>query len=112
MRDVSLASFASDVLERGLPVLVLFWTPWCRPCEAVASAVEALADDYESRFAVCRVNTVDHPELQRRYQTDRVPTFLVFRGGQIVRRIIGQLPMVAIRKQLDLMLTADASGIR
>ena len=107
MRDVTTLSFATDVLGRSLPVLVYFWAPWCNPCQTMAPVVEALANDYEGRLAVCRINTDDHPEIQRRYQTDRIPTFLVFRGGRLVRRMIGHLPTFAIRHQLDVMLTAE-----
>ena len=90
-------NFKREVLEASGTVLVDFWAPWCGPCRALTPAIQNLARDYK----VCQVNIDNNPGLAGRYRVNAVPTLLVFRGGQEVRRIEGAVPEAQLRAALD-----------
>jgi thioredoxin len=87
----------TEVVNSDKPVIVDFWAPWCGPCRALNPTIHALARDYK----VCQVNIDNNPGLAGRYRVNAVPTLLVFRGGQEVRRIEGALPEAQLRAALD-----------
>jgi len=90
-------NFKREVLEEGGTVLVDFWAPWCGPCRALTPAIHNLARAYK----VCQVNIDNNPGLAGRYRVNAVPTLLVFRGGQEVRRIEGAVPEAQLRAALE-----------
>lgn len=79
-----------DVLSNGrVPALVDFWAAWCGPCRMVAPEVERLAREMAGRAIVLKVDTELHPELAARYRVQSIPTFLVLKGGTLVRQQAG-----------------------
>ena len=106
IRETTTASFGLDVLLSQRPVLVYFWAAWCSSCRTLEAAMETLAQDYAPRLTVCRVNTDEDAELAGRLQGDRIPAIIMFRDGQPIRRIVAQLPVSVIRRQIDAVLTS------
>jgi thioredoxin 1 len=93
-------NFDAEVLKAEVPVLVDFWAPWCAPCRMIAPAVEALANEYEGKVKVGKVNIDDFPAIAQRYHIHSIPTVLVFKGGEPVNQVMGAVP----KKHLEEML--------
>ncbi|MBC7362851.1 MAG: thioredoxin [Candidatus Aminicenantes bacterium] len=85
-------NFEQEVLRSDLPVLVDFWAPWCGPCLMVAPAIEEIAETYQGKLKVVKVNVDENPRLSASYQILSIPTLILFKGGQPVDSVIGALP--------------------
>ena len=99
--QVSDASFDGDILKSAVPVLVDFWAPWCGPCRSVAPIVEALANEYAGKIKVAKINVDESTEVATRYQITSIPTFLLFKDGQVADRAMGALPKSEFVKLID-----------
>lgn len=85
-------NFDTEVLQSGTPVLVDFWAPWCGPCRAVAPTVDAIATEFSGRLKVTKINTDEAGEVAMKYGVTSIPTLMVFKGGQVVERVLGNRP--------------------
>lgn len=94
-------TFDQEVLRAGLPVLVDFWAEWCGPCRMVAPIVEELATEYAGRVKVAKVDVDDNQRLAMRYSIMSIPTLGVFKGGELVDRIVGYMPKQELKRRLD-----------
>jgi thioredoxin 1 len=87
--EVSEENFALEVLKSPLPVLVDFWAPWCEPCQTVAQTLLVIAQLYESRIKVVRINTDKNRKLARRYRICGLPTVILFLKGKPIKSSLG-----------------------
>ena len=101
---VGKADFDAKVLQADQPSLVDFWAPWCFPCRMIAPTIEELANDYDGRVIVAKVNTDEHGEIAQSYGIQGIPTMILFKGGQEVDRITGAVPKQALVAKLDALL--------
>ena len=92
------AEFAREVLESTRPVLVDFTAHWCPPCRAIAPILESLAAEYEGRIKMAQLNVDDHQELAEQYGVRAMPTLLFFKGGKVVKQIVGALPRAKLEE--------------
>ena len=93
-------NFEAEVLQSDKPVLVDFWAPWCGPCRMLAPAVAQIAEEYEGRAKVCKVNVDDEPELASRFGISGIPTVLVFKNGQLAETMVGLRPKAELEALL------------
>jgi thioredoxin 1 len=106
---VSDATFESEVLKSDKPVLVDFWAPWCGPCRMIAPIVEELANDYEGKAIIAKVNVDDNPKISMQFGIRSIPTLLIFKNGQVVDQIVGAVPKGVIESKLKSQLTASVA---
>ncbi|HEX7342784.1 MAG TPA: thioredoxin [bacterium] len=99
------SSFKQDVLESALPVLVDFWAEWCGPCHMLAPIVEQIAQDYQGRVKVGKLNVDENPQIAAQFGIRGIPTLLLFDKGKPVEQIIGAVPKAQIMTKLDAHLS-------
>jgi thioredoxin len=95
------ASFETDVIRSGLPVLVDFWAPWCGPCRMVSPIVEELGREYRTRIRIAKVNTDDNPRWASRLGVQGIPTLILFKDGKEVDRIVGAAPKPSYKQFIE-----------
>ena len=94
-------TFPSEVLQSELPVLVDFWTTWCAPCKVVLPVIEELAAEMAGKVRFAKLDAETNQALAVRYRVASFPTFVLFRGGQMVDRTLGAQPKSHFRAFLE-----------
>ena len=92
VREVTDASFESEVLKSDTPVLIDFWAPWCGPCRAIAPIVEELAKEYDGKLKVVKMNVDENPQTPGAYGVRGIPNLILFKGGTVKEQIVGAVP--------------------
>jgi thioredoxin 1 len=95
------SNFESEVKKPGAPILVDFWAEWCGPCRMVAPVLDKLADEYEGKVRVGKVNVDDESSLAGRYGVQSIPTLLLFKDGKVVDQYIGATTRDVLIKMLQ-----------
>lgn len=93
-------SFADDVLLSDKPVLVDFWAAWCGPCKMVAPVLEEIATEKAGALTVAKIDVDENPGIARDFQVVSIPTMILFKNGQPVKRIIGAKGKAALLREL------------
>ena len=90
--EVNDGSFEEQVLDNEMPVLVDFWAEWCGPCKMIAPIVDELADQYDGKLRVAKLDADENPNTIQVYEVRGIPTLILFKDGHAVERITGYMP--------------------
>ncbi len=97
-------TFQAEVLESGTPVVVDFWATWCAPCRALAPTIDKLAEQYEGRAKVVKLDVDKAPDIASEYGVRSIPTVIVFDKGKEAARWVGVQPLPTFSAALDKVL--------
>jgi thioredoxin 1 len=102
--EINEKNFEDEVLKSDLPVLVDFWAPWCGPCQMLTPILEDVANDYEGKIRVVKVNIQENENLASQYGIMAIPNLKIFKNGQVIDEIIGLQPKEAIGEKIEAVL--------
>jgi len=105
---VSDAEFEASVVQSDKPAIVDFWAEWCQPCKMLAPTVEEIANEYDDKILVTKLNVDDNPQTATKFGIRGIPTLLFFKGGQVVQQIVGVKTKAEIKKIIDEHLFASS----
>ena len=95
------ANFETTVNQTAQPILIDFWAEWCGPCRRLAPTVDELANDYNGKVLVAKMNVDENPATPMRFSIRGIPTLLLFKGGQLVEQVVGLADKDHLKKLLD-----------
>ncbi|NDU73361.1 thioredoxin [Actinomadura sp. DSM 109109] len=101
MKAVTDADFASEVLENDKPVLVDFWATWCGPCRMVAPILEEISREHGDKIDIVKLDIDENPGVPQQYGILQIPTMNVYKGGEVVKQIMGAKPKAALLRDLS-----------
>lgn len=95
------SNFEQEVINSSVPVLVDFWAEWCMPCRMLAPTIDELAEAYKGKAKVGKVDTDSNRDVSVKYGISAIPTILLFKDGQVIKKFVGLSPKAEFAAELD-----------
>lgn len=100
-KELTVASYDAAIAQADKPVLVDFWASWCGPCRALGPIVEEIATEMSDRLDVYKCNVDEEGELAQRFSIMSIPTLILFKNGEIVHTMVGNMPKAALIAEIE-----------
>lgn len=97
-------NFDQEVHQSETPVLVDFWAEWCAPCRLLAPTIDALAQEYQGKVKIGKLDTDANRDVAMKHQISMIPTIILFKGGEVVKKITGVTPKKELTGELEALL--------
>ncbi len=94
-------NFANEVKESSIPILVDFWAEWCAPCRMVAPVLDELAEEFDGKIKIGKVNVDQNRSVAAQYGVMSIPTLILFKNGELVEQMVGAQPKENLQKVLQ-----------
>jgi thioredoxin 1 len=102
--EVTDSNFQAEVIESEVPVLVDFWAPWCGPCRMVAPVLEEIAGEKGDALKIVKLNVDENQQTAMAYEVLSIPTMILFKNGQIAKKVVGAYPKRRLEAELEPVL--------
>jgi thioredoxin 1 len=106
VREITDANFKSEIVDAEGLSMVDFWAAWCGPCRLIAPSVEALAEEYDGRVIVGKLDVDSNQQTAAQFNVRSIPTVLFFKDGQVVDQVVGAVPKPALEQKIKEHLQA------
>ncbi len=104
IKHVSDASFESDVLQSGVPVLVDYWAEWCGPCKMIAPILDEVSAAYEGKLQIAKMNVDENRDVPAKFGIRGIPTLMIFKNGQLAATKVGAMSKAQLTAFIDQQL--------
>jgi thioredoxin 1 len=98
------SNFKSEVIESGKVTVIDLWAEWCQPCLVMGPIVEQLAEEYKGRATIGKLNVDNNPEVPMQYNVRGIPTFLIFKNGELKDKLVGTQSKKALQDKIEALL--------
>lgn len=104
IKYLDINTFEEEIMKSPIPVLVDFYADWCGPCQALAPTLEQLAQQYDGKLKICKINVDQNQKLAVSHKVMSIPTMLLVKNGEIKETLVGALPKPALEAKLNALL--------